>query len=141
MPAIKQRIRSLLRLHLALHKSPVLRRDRSFPLSHWERVGERACGLGRRLIPVVSVYVLLSKLICLWTPPKKARVAISFQALPSVPSQREGKENFLCKAVAHCIRSLPLAVLQARTLWKERDSEDQVSDKSLERFSGNNHVF
>ena len=55
---------------------------------------------GKEAYPVGSIHVLLSKLICLLTPPKKSPRCRSFQALPSVPSQREGKKNFLCKSTA-----------------------------------------
>jgi hypothetical protein len=51
-------------------------KSKFFPLSHWERVGERACDLDEEFCPVGSVYVLLLKLMCLLTPPTKARVAV-----------------------------------------------------------------
>src|SRR5687768_14402301 len=61
-------------------KSPVLCRNRSFSLSHWERVGERACDLDQEFYPGGSFYVLLLKLMCLLTPTYKK------PALPFVPS-------------------------------------------------------
>ena len=79
-------------------KSSELCLDRSFfPLPLGEGWGE-GLRLGKEAYPVGSVYVLLSKWMCLLTPPKKAYVAVRSKPLSSVPSQREGKENFLYKA-------------------------------------------
>jgi hypothetical protein len=73
-------------------KSPALRR---FSLSHWERVGLRACDLYEEPYSVGSVYFVLLGVDLLVDASYKKSALPFVLALPSVPTQGKGTKHFL----------------------------------------------